>query len=85
MNWADIGGRTKVLHVVVKWNYGISINILCKHHIAWRTRVKEGDRQLPHCLQCIDVLKKLMLEGKVNYLASTEILASIDMSGRRGR
>ena len=64
MNWADIGGRTKVQHVVVNWNYGIMISILCKHHIAWRTRVKEGDRQLPHCLQCIDVLKKLIQESK---------------------
>ncbi|KKK81761.1 hypothetical protein LCGC14_2810210, partial [marine sediment metagenome] len=67
MNWADIGGRTKVQHVVVNWNYGINVSILCKHHIAWRTRVKEGDRQLPHCQQCIDVLKKLIRESTVKY------------------
>ncbi|KKM65663.1 hypothetical protein LCGC14_1442530 [marine sediment metagenome] len=64
MNWADIGGRTKVLHVVVKWNYGINVSILCGHFIVNRARVKETHRQLPHCLQCIDVLKKLIRESK---------------------
>ena len=64
MNWADIGGRTKVLHVVVKWNYGINVSILCQHFIVNHARVKETHRQLPHCQQCIDVLKKLIRESK---------------------
>ncbi len=64
MNWTDIGGRTKVQHVVVNWNYGINVRILCGHFIVNRARVKETHRQLPLCLQCIDVLKKLIRESK---------------------
>ena len=68
MNWADIGGRTKVQHVVVRWNYGISVSILCGHFIVNHARVKETHRQLPHCKQCIDFLKELIQESneKVN-------------------
>ncbi|KKN03200.1 hypothetical protein LCGC14_1109940 [marine sediment metagenome] len=63
MNWADTGGKTKVQHVVVEWNYGIRVRILCKHHVIQIHRVK-GNRQLPHCKQCITALKKLIQESK---------------------
>lgn len=63
MNWADIGGRTKVQHVVIVWNYGVNVNILCGHHIIQIARVKDN-RQLPHCQQCITALKKLIEESK---------------------
>jgi hypothetical protein len=63
MNWADIGGRTRAQHVVVEWNYGIRIRILCKHFIVNRARVKEDHRQLPHCKQCITALRKLIEES----------------------
>ena len=67
MNWRDIGGRTKVQHVVVKWNYGINVSILCQHFIVNHARVKETHRQLPHCQQCIDVLKKLIQESIIKH------------------
>ena len=59
MNWADIGGRTKSQHVVVEWNYGINVRILCKRHIIQSNRVK-GKRLLPHCHGCITALRKLI-------------------------
>ena len=62
MNWEDTGGKTKVQHVVIEWNYGIRVRILCKHPIIQFHRVK-GDRQLPHCKQCIAALKKLIQES----------------------
>ena len=68
MNWADIGGKTKVQHVVIEWNYGVNVRILCKHPIIQFHRVKDN-RQLPHCKQCIAALKKLIRESsKVTQL-----------------
>jgi hypothetical protein len=64
MNWADIGGRTQSLHVVIEWNYGINIRILCKHFVVNRARVKENNRQLPHCKQCIAALTELIRESR---------------------
>ena len=80
MNWADIGGRTQRLHVVVKWSYGINVRILCKHHIIQHLRIKDN-RQLPHCQKCITVLKKLIqesnettqLEAKINYPGNVRV------------
>lgn len=63
MNWADIGGRTKAQHVVVEWNYGIRVQILCKHHIIQNSRMKDN-RQLPHCKQCITALSELIEESR---------------------
>jgi hypothetical protein len=63
MNWADIGGRTRAQHVVVEWNYGIRVHILCKHHIIQIHRIK-NNRQLPHCKQCITALSKLIKESR---------------------
>ncbi len=63
MDWQDIGGRSTVQHVVVVWNYGVNVSILCKHYIIKHTRTKDN-RQLPHCQQCITALKKLIEESE---------------------
>ena len=73
MNWQDIGGRTKVQHVVVEWNYGIRVQILCKHHIIQLHRVWTDNRQLPHCQQCITALKKLIEESNKTVQLEAEL------------
>ncbi|KKK65111.1 hypothetical protein LCGC14_2977440 [marine sediment metagenome] len=76
MNWADIGGKAQSLHVVIEWNYGIYVRILCKHHMTQHNRARDN-RQLPHCKQCISALKKLIQESsKVTQL---EILAPFSL------
>ncbi len=69
MKWEDIGGRAKSQHIVVDWDYGINVEILCKQHIIKFQRVK-GKRPLPHCLKCIAALKKLIQETIQLELAS---------------
>ena len=61
MNWQDIGGRSKVKHVVTKWNPGIYIGVLCKQRIA-NTQIilNRSLSPKPHCLKCIVALKKLI-------------------------
>ena len=62
MNWADIGGRAQSLHVIVEWNFGVNVRILCRHHIVQHARIRDN-RQLPHCQRCISALKKLIRES----------------------
>ncbi len=92
MNWQDIGGRTKVQHVVTGWDYGVNINILCRHYIIKHARTKDN-RQLPHCQQCITVLKKLIeesnrtvqLEAKIDYPIGSRIKDMQEDMRRRQR
>ncbi len=68
MNWQDIGGRTKRQHVVIEWNYGIRIRILCKQPMPLFARFKiERKKPLPHCQKCIEELKKLIQESVTKY------------------
>ena len=64
MNWQDIGGRTKRQHVVIEWNYGIRIRILCKQPMSLFARFKiERKKPLPHCRKCIATLLLLIIEA----------------------
>ena len=63
MNWADIGGRAQSLHVVIEWNFGVRVRILCRHHIIQHARIQDR-RLLPHCQRCITALKRLIQESR---------------------
>lgn len=63
MNWSDVKGKSRVKHVVVRRDPGIFIHVLCKKRFNFYPEYIKRRKSLPHCLNCIAALKKLIKEG----------------------
>lgn len=60
MNWKDVGGKSKAQHVVVRTDPGIFIHVLCKKKFRYYPEYIKRRKPLPHCLNCIKILSKLI-------------------------
>ena len=60
MNWADVRGKSRSQHVVVREDPGIFIHVLCKKRFKFYPEYIKRKKPLVHCLNCITALKKLI-------------------------
>jgi len=64
MNWADVGGNSRVKHVVIRKDPGIFIHVLCKKRFDFYPKYIKRRKPLAHCPGCIKALKKLIRESQ---------------------
>ena len=67
MNWKDVRGGSRVTHVVVRTDPGIFVHVLCKKRFNYYPPWRKRRKSLPHCLNCIAALKKLIRESDILY------------------
>ena len=62
MKWEDIGGYTRVQHLVTASSYGNFVRVLCGARIGFEFSVKRS-RPVPRCRGCLKALARLNAEN----------------------